>query len=268
MKAIKNTLFLSFLMGCIPCSFANMRAPMSLPQPPSSILKAPSAQEPESTATMPQIMVLNEQLAIECDDVECDVQATYQLQSATQSPLLVFEFVLPADVAISADINQQTIPVEFAVSEPLEGKPDEQHSYWRDPDFAAFTVHKAIFKGALKAGNNTIHVRYTQPLSIFESDYGYFQSSRYVERFLYILSPLREWDLAADFKMNIEVSTLKKRPQRNGGLFKKRSMYCDLPNVKETVKDGKIIHQYTIGKDFPDQLICIMGDKDLLPAQP
>jgi len=102
-------------------------------------------------------------------------------------------------------------------------------------------------------------------LSILEARYGYFTRSRFVETFTYLLGPLKEWTLADDFQLDIEVLTLAKRPERDPwSLLKRRAINCSLANAKLTRYGGWVIYRAKLTKQFPDQLVCRLGDQDLL----
>lgn len=114
-------------------------------------------------------------------------------------------------------------------------------------------------------GDNFIQVSYQQKLGLFERDYGYFTHSRFTEKFTYALGPLKEWQLASDFSLEITLSTPQKRPGRDGwSFFKSRSISYQLDNGQAIKKDNKIIYHNRLDKNFPDVLICHMGDSDLL----
>ena len=128
-----------------------------------------------------------------------------------------------------------------------------------------FSNSRALFNGRLVEGSNTVNVRYIQPLSILEARYGYFVSSRFVEHFLYILEPLKEWKLAENFALDLKVSTLRKRADRDPWkLFKRRSISCSLPGGEVSRENGRVVYRNRVGREFPDFLVCVMGDRDLL----
>lgn len=231
---------------------ANMRAPRYIEHGPSFSL-APPVNNP--------LTVRKEKLNIDCDYESCLVQAVYFLHSLTSSTL-AFTFILPTDTAVEARVGGTRSPATVARDEkqtwrsPI-GRSDEQPLY------------QATFSGLLTAGENVITVKYRQPLTLMERDYGYFTDGRFVALFSYQLKPLKEWQLADDFTLHVNFSGLRKRPDRDGGwsLLRTRTVDC--------MQSGQVIENdsdhlnlsLTFGHVFPDTLVCRMGDRDLLENQ-
>lgn len=127
-------------------------------------------------------------------------------------------------------------------------------------------LYQALFNGNVFAGKNIITVKYQQPFMLHEYDYGYFTDGRFVEYFTYYLGPLKEWQLAEDFSLEISISSLRERPERDGGwsLRRARSIDCQLPGQVVENDSDNLNLRVNIGRDFPDTLTCKMGDSDLL----
>ncbi|UYZ84654.1 hypothetical protein MTZ49_03560 [Entomomonas sp. E2T0] len=244
-------------------AMANMRAAMRNWQPPSSVLKAPQVDSANmENNSLPNLEVLQETLKINCDHYQCQVNAAYHVNTK-EKEALKFEFILPIDTKVTATINTVAVTTNVTMDNTYRFQEDEISSMSRFEN--SFQVYKADFSGTLQKGDNIIEVNYIQPLSILEADYGYFISSRFVENFIYILAPLKEWKLADNFVLNVEVSTVKKRPDRNPwSLFKSRAINCSLTNGKTTKENGKVVYRNKLTKEFPNNLICTMGDSDLL----
>lgn len=259
----KGPLVLAIMMMLTTYSMANLRAPMRDWQPPSSVLKAPQVDSAnKENDSLPSLEVLQETLKINCDHYQCQVNAAYHV-NAKETEALKFEFILPIDTKVTTTINTVEAITNVTMDDVYHFQEDEVSSMSRFEN--SFQVFKADFSGTLQKGDNIIEVNYIQPLSILEVDYGYFISSRFVENFIYILAPLKEWKLADNFALNVEVSTVKKRPDRDPwSLFKSRAINCSLTNGKTTKENGKVIYRNKLTKEFPNNLICTMGDRDLL----
>ncbi len=248
MRAIYLSVFIVSLSGYV---LANLRAPMWFPEAPSSFLSKVSSDN-----TAQNLEVQKERLTMDCSYTSCDVDAVYYI-AAKQSERLQFEFILPVDVSVVTNINglssvATVSMIPYSISD-------------RFNDNSSAKAYKAVFTGRLNAGDNFIQINYEQKLGLFESDYGYFTHSRFTEKFTYALGPLKEWQLAPDFSLDITLSTPKQRPDRDGwSLFKKRSISCQLDNSQQIKKGDKIIYYSRLDKKFPDELVCYMGDTDLL----
>lgn len=227
---------------------------MWLPEGPSSFLNTVS-----SSSSVKSLEVQKERLSIDCSYTHCDVDAVYYIV-AKQSESLQFEFILPTEVAVTANINGQdsmaTLSMTYYDISGERGNIEE--NFGRQ-------LYKAVFYGQLNTGDNFIQIRYQQKLGLFERDYGYFTHSRFVERFTYTLAPLSEWQLAPDFIMDIKLSTLHSRPSRDGwSLFKWRAVSCGLEGGETVRKGEKIVYHNQLSKNFPPELTCNMGDSDLV----
>lgn len=237
---------------------ANMRAPNNALEPPSAALNKPSAQ-----SALPALTVLNENLNFDCDYQHCRVEAIYRIQAASAATL-TFDFILPTQSKVNAMVGGATVSTQlqqdgnwrYDRSEPRLGQ------YFPD---TSFPLYRARFNGHLTAGVNEISVRYLQPLGQSERTYGYFTQSRFVEILTYELAPLKTWRLADNFTMNITLTTPRKRPDRDGwSLFNRRSVDCALPGQKVVKQADKWVYQARLGRNFPNRLLCLIGDDDLL----
>lgn len=239
------------LMAFSSLTHANMRAPMDINHAPSSSLTSPQTG---------RLLVEKEKLSIDCDYRHCNVQAVYFIRSDTSQDL-AFVFVLPENTPVEARVTGTLRPTTVTR--------DETHT-WTSPGPRGrkLPLYQAAFSASIKAGVNIINIKYNQPLTILERAYGYFTDSRSIEQFTYQLGPLKEWTLADDFSLEVTLSSLRKRPERDGGwsLMKSRAIDCLQPGqVLENDSDNLNL-TLVFGKNFPDTLVCQMGDSDLLGA--
>lgn len=181
---------------------ANLRAPIYKVAAPSTALKAAA----------PDLTVEGEHLSLKLgspysgsestswnDLREAEIDAVYQVRaSAPGAAPVSFEFVMArTPSAVEALINGKAVQVTQPTSKPIErGKQ-------RQPDDESASVH---FEGVLQEGANELRVRYRQPLGKYEMHYGYFISSTWASAVEYELWPLHEWQLAPDFRLQVEVS--------------------------------------------------------------
>lgn len=228
---------------------ANMRAPMHIHYPPSFTLSSPQTD---------QLTVEKEKLNIDCNYQHCDVQAVYFIRSAIRAEL-AFIFILPEKVPVQASVTGTLRPAIVTL--------DESHTWTSPfPGDDQFPLYQAAFSGNIRPGINIINIKYRQPLTILERAYGYFTDSRSIEQFTYQLGPLKEWNLSDNFSLEVSLSTLRKRPERNGGwsLLRSRTIDCLQP-TQLLERDGDNLNlMLKFGKDFPDTLVCQTGDSDLL----
>ncbi|WP_235186786.1 hypothetical protein [Serratia sp. DD3] len=228
---------------------ANMRAPNLIWQPPSFSLSSPQSNK---------FKVKREKLNIDCDYENCQVQAVYEITSDIQADV-AFVFVMPANTPVSARVNGTLQPATVTLDEINAWK-------LRNSDTREYPLYKAAFTGQVSIGTNTINIKYNQPLTLLERDYGYFTDSRSIEQFSYQLGPLKEWPLADDFSLDVTLSSLRKRPERDGGwsILKSRTIDCMQPEQKIEKDSEHLNLTVKFGKKFPDTLICKIGDSDLL----
>lgn len=136
------------------------------------------------------------------------------------------------------------------------------------PDAQQLPLYQAVFSGNIRTGMNILNIKYRQPLTILERSYGYFTDSRSIEQFTYQLGPLKEWALADNFSLQVTLSSLRKRPERDGGwsLMKSRAIDCLQPGQVQEHDSDHLNLMLTFGKSFPDTLVCQVGDSDLLDS--
>lgn len=245
-----KSLIMMFTLSMAFCTsaYANLRAPANFYHAPSFSLNAPKAQG---------LIVEKEKLDMDCDYGYCNVQAVYFIQS-NKSQKLAFEFVLPANTPVEANVQGTLCPTTVT---------KDNSQTWKSQDgfFHGLPLYQAAFSGDVGIGKNTITIKYRQPLTILERSYGYFIHSRSIGQFTYQLAPLKEWTLADDFSLQVTLSAPRKRDDR-WSLIRHRAVTC-LQHGQVLTKDWKHLKlALTFGKQFPDTLVCEMGDKDLLKS--
>lgn len=251
---LKLTLLLGAVLSCPIPVLANLRAPGVFWLAPSGALSNPVGLE-----------VLGETLDFDCDEAQCKVKAVYKVQA--DRPLnLAFEFMLPVQTTVNAQVADQHVPTE--VTPAGHWQPDQEDIRLPGMRWAKeLPIYRATFQGQLGVGVNRIEVSYIQPLGHYEARYGYFTTSRWITFFQYELQPLKEWTLASDFSLDISVS-MPRRPSGEGvwsSIFSKsRSIECFMPDAAVTRQDDRLVYRARRGRDFPDHLVCQMGDHDLL----
>ncbi|PVZ86639.1 hypothetical protein C9426_14550 [Serratia sp. S1B] len=228
---------------------ANMRGPRLIWQAPSFSLSSPQGNK---------LTVKKEKLNVDCDYDNCQVQAVYEVTSTVQADV-AFVFVMPANTAVSARVNGTRQPAAVTL---------DKINAWKvsDNDTREYPLYEAAFTGKVSIGANSINIKYNQPLTLLERDYGYFTDGRIVEQFSYQLGPLKEWPLADDFSLDVTLSSLRKRPERDGGwsILKSRTIDCMQPEQQIEKDSDSLNLTVKFGKNFPDTLICKIGDNDLL----
>lgn len=249
-----NWALAAFICAFSAVTSANMRAPMNTQHAPSFSLASPQSTK---------LTVQRETLDIDCDYVRCFVEANYYIVSETAAEL-AFVFIMPSNTPVAARVAGEPRPAKVT----RDGSQTWETRYgW--PRGTQLPLYQAAFTGKVNAGENTIVIQYSQPLTILERAYGYFTDSRSIEQFTYQLGPLKEWQLADDFSLEVRFSSLRKRPDRDGGwsLFRSRDVDCMQP--EQTIeKDSEYLTlTKTFGKDFPDTLVCQAGDSGLLDSR-
>ncbi|WP_300001871.1 hypothetical protein [uncultured Cedecea sp.] len=239
------------LMALCSLTYANMRAPMRIDYAPSFSLNAPKAS---------QLIVEREKLNIDCNYQYCDVQAVYFIHSEV-SEELAFVFVLPENTPVEVRVTGALRPSKVT---------QDKSQTWILPEWHSrpLPLYQAAFSGSVRTGMNIINIKYRQSLTILERSYGYFTASRSIEQFTYQLGPLKEWTLADNFSLQVTLSSLRQRPDRDGGwsLMKSRAISClTAGQILENDRDHLNL-TLTFGKNFPDTLVCQAGDSDLLDS--
>lgn len=249
-----NLILAAFISVFSAVTAANMRAPTNIQHAPSFSLSAPQNTK---------LTVQKETLDIDCDYVRCFVEATYYIESE-KSAELAFVFIMPDNTPVAARVAGEPRPAKVT----RDGTQTWETRYgW--PRGTQLPLYQAAFTGKVNAGENTIVIQYSQPMTILERAYGYFTDSRSIEQFTYQLGPLKEWQLADSFSLEVMFASLRKRPDRDGGwsLFRSRDVDCMQPGQIKEKDDEYLILTFTFGKDFPDTLVCQAGDSGLLDSQ-
>lgn len=239
---------------------ANLRAPVVIPELPSSALAAPAAS----------LNVEEEVLRFVCGADSCDVTAQYEVRSAAASRVQL-EFILPTGGPVTATTNSGQDSVQVVPAAPLRA---EELRTLPHSEARTSPLFRAGFQSALREGSNAIAVRYSQPLGADEVDYGYLKKhGRMVQRFRYELWPLREWKRSPGFRVKLSVAIERPAP----GWWKRRlgnprSVTCltsdttaPVPVGRLEQRGGQLWYEAELGPSIPDRITCFMGDEDLMP---
>jgi hypothetical protein len=252
---------------CIACAIAslgataraNMRAPRSVERSPSSALYAAGAH----------LVVLREDLSFRCTRSACRAQAVYHVQAAAPARQTL-EFISPDANRLLVEVNTLR-PLQVS-SVPLDR--DERARVAAGMGLRGregAKLHKARFEAVLRRGLNTIRVRYRQRLSSQERDHGYVSDGRFVHLLQYELWPLKGWRLAKGFTLNLSVKLRRGAPSwwaRNFGRY--TNIACGKRGqgrafaLHRQQRGGYLVLSARLGANFPDRLICSIGDDDLV----
>ncbi|MBK8598795.1 MAG: hypothetical protein IPN83_25180 [Holophagales bacterium] len=247
-------------LGVGPSASANLRAPVVIPESPSSALSAPTGL----------LIVTGESLTFVCGGDACVVTARYDVSAETASRVQL-EFILPAEVPVTATTNGDRGSAEVVPAAPLD--PEEARNLPQDGQLAP-RLYRAGFQSDLREGSNTVTVRYSQPLGAEEVDYGYLKKEgRMVQRFRYELWPLREWKRSPGFRVKLAVAIERPAPgwwKRRFG--NQRSVACVTsgasvppPVGRFEQRGGQLWYEAELGPSIPDRITCFVGDDDLMP---
>jgi hypothetical protein len=239
---------------------ANLRAPVVIPESPSSALAAPAIP----------LTVEREVLGFVCGADACLVTAQYEVLSAAASRVQL-EFILPAEGPVTATTNGGRDTVQVVPAAPL--RPEEIRTLLAG-ETRTPPLFRAAFQSSLGEGANTLTIRYSQPLGAEEVGYGYLKKQgRMVQRFRYELWPLREWKRSPGFRVKLSVAIERPAP----GWWKRRlgnprSVTCltsdttaPVPAGRLEQKGGQLWYEAELGPSIPDRITCFMGDEDLMP---
>ncbi|MBN1498619.1 MAG: hypothetical protein JW982_00555 [Spirochaetes bacterium] len=237
---------------------ANLRAPYIHSYKPSSALNSVSG-----------LKVLSENLRFEfsgfasgkinsviSSNYICRTYAVYNVESENIFSAEM-EFISPSADSIEIKLNDATIPFHTEIISQ-----DDDDGNWRR---IVKTLYSINFTGDFRKENNRIEVVYSQPVSIYETSYGYFRKSRYSSSVTYEFWPLKEWERDINFTAEITISV----PYKWGisdyitgsdinlelnGLFKD-STRKNIPfNGINSHKKGILVKKYILTDILPDFL--------------
>ena len=250
--------FLAVMLGLCALSLqANMRAPRALDFPPSSALEIPGET--------PDLIVSEESLSFALtpysEDTEVNathygfaaVSAIYTIEVARPGKYDL-SFVTPDATPARASLNDFEIPVDAPILSPKQK--DSRHKTW-----------ESHFHIVLNQGRNVISVTYRQPVGAHEWNLGYFNRPKWHSDIHYELWPLKEWQLAPNFRLYINVQVAD-----DTGWFSRlfsgsrwKVSACEtrhgLPDeascldpVSSETPEHQLLQHYEAGPDFPDHL--------------
>jgi hypothetical protein len=251
----------------------------------SANMRAPRVVEQESSSALfpaEGLVVLGEELGFECGLDQCDVRAVYRVKAEAEQEL-EFEFLMPDGVGVTARVGEGSSEAkvsEYEAKEAEKALVRDEYS-WREDG----KLHKAVFRGVVKVGENVIEVRYKQPLAAMERDYGYFKDGRFVHAMRYEVWPLKQWTLDAGFELTVKARFVR---QEEAGWWARSfgevpTMACEGVRLDQTksypepvaskwgvsdedLKGKEVLKQagYKAG-NLPDRVVCRFGDNDLVP---
>ena len=200
------------------------------------------------------IQVKSEDLRVTCDRETCQFNATYHILNIDEQEFRVTtKFVAPALGSIQAWCADGSTETSFF--EPSERAPSTKKR--EQTPLSDATINCTVPPGA-----STIQIRYHQPVSFYEEDVSYFTSSWFRRFFEYELSPLREWNLAPDFKLRFQFSIPDDPIGFWAGLFgldpdtECRGEKGVQSETHRDHNDKKVKLNYIWGRDFPDRITC------------
>lgn len=200
------------------------------------------------------LTVNSEQLTFDCEKEDCAVVAVYQIDSPSEQTA-AFSFVAPSRVDISVKVADETISPAF-------GSPETSITQDSAPSY------ETNFQATLPKGKFEIEIRYRQTLGQMEDHVSYRSAGKIAKSFAYALWPLKEWQLASDFSLNVNFSA------PNSGFFRRlfgspRELSClgtpreTGPTAPSKLLEGKLETRNSqrkwsirFEKEFPDQLRC------------
>jgi hypothetical protein len=242
-----------------PRAEGNLRAPRVIPGSPSSALVAPAES----------LTVDRELLRFLCGADSCLVTAQYEVTAAAATKVHL-EFILPVQSPVTATTNAAGETVQVVPAAPLRA---EEARALTPALPGAPPLFRAAFQSALREGQNTVTVSYSQPLGAEEADFGYGKKGRMVQQLRYELWPLREWKRSPGFRVKLAVAIDRPSPGWWKRLFgKPRSLTClssdvtaPVPAGRREQREGKLWYEAELGPTVPDRITCYIGDEDLMP---
>ena len=210
-----------------------------------------------------------ERLTFLCGAEACDVTAEYDV-SAPAPERVRLEMVLPGPGNVTARTNGEEGIVPVVPAHPL--KPEELRGL-PEAGPGEPALHRAAFDAPLRAGPNTVVVRYSQPLGGEEVGHSSRRAGRFVQRFRYELWPLREWTRKDGFRIRLAIGVERPAPSLWQRWFgHPRSVACLTSDPAAPAVEGRLEQRGThlwfeaeLGPSFPDRITCYVGDDDLMP---
>jgi hypothetical protein len=256
-KVMQFSVFLAGILGLPLQVQANIRAPRSVVFPASSALEAPR----QSSDLVVSEESLSFSLAPYTEEIPftdskpgfASVRAIYTIEAERQGQYEL-SFVMPDATPATVALNDFEIPASSPT--PL-ARPGEAHR----------KTWESRFQVSLAPGRNVITVNYRQPVSAYEWNVGYFRHPKWHSLIHYELWPLKEWRLAANFRLHVDISV-----EDDTGWFSRlfsgprwkisaceqtgdehSGGNCLVPISIET-PEHQILQHYNSGPDFPDRL--------------
>jgi hypothetical protein len=195
----------------------------------------------------------------------CKVETTYKINSATAQSAS-FEFISPSSESVLIKINGVRTVSKSDIL--FNDDRNDSGSWSRDVK----TSYSIKFNSDLQKGINEIEVSYIQPVSIFETKYGYFTKSEYSNSVSYEFWPIKEWNIDKNFTAEIEISApcvwwftdFITGPDVNielKGFSKVYNSEIKILNGKYSHKDDILYRKCALTETYPDILEIIVNEK-------
>ncbi len=233
---------------------ANSRKPIEVAQHGSRAMTHP----------LEGVEVNSEDLRFTCEADVCRVTATYEL-TAKQTARGTMRFVLPTQQEVVARVNGEI--AKIAVEELT---PEVPRSRWGDD--TPQPLWQAAFTASIRAGENTMQVRYKQPLGLIETRQSHLGSSDFAFTLSYELWPLKEWSLAATFNLDVGFDIARDKgfwdwlkapdPVLDCEGMPKTARKVVEVSMKRKLSDTVDTYSHRFSAQFPDVLSCqLSGDQ-------
>jgi hypothetical protein len=150
-------------------------------------------------------------------DSMCDIVVHYRIVADSEITVNL-QFIAPTEGDLHWKLGEssgtaafvyetRTEDVPAALAELLNNKSfnseaDEEYHDWYS---SLRWIYRAEFEVTLQDGEQLLEIRYQHPPGHIEYDYGYFRSSKFVHFVSYEIWPIKQWQLAEDFKMDFRV---------------------------------------------------------------
>lgn len=195
----------------------------------------------------------------------CKVETIYKINSDT-AQTSSFEFISPSSESVLIKINGV---YSASKSDILFNDISNDSGSWSRDVKTSYSIK---FNSDLQKGVNEIEVSYIQPVSIFETKYGYFTKSEYLNSVSYEFWPIKEWNIDKNFTAEIEISApcvwwftdFITGPDINielKGFSKEYKKEIKTLNGKYSHKDGILYRKCTLTDTLPDILEIIVNEE-------
>lgn len=131
--------------------------------------------------------------------ISCRVTAVYNIESGDETAA-EFTFITPSTNNFFAKVNNRNVTTIIESKRPQST--DIRFGELKESQY----IYTVKFNSPVREGNNRIEVSYLQPVSVYESRYGYFTKSRWYSSVEYQYWPIKEWERDKAFNTRVTVS--------------------------------------------------------------